>query len=790
MFDLPSIVSQDLALRCGMQIYGENKVEINARVELLRRIRQLELAMAEVRNGLGRTLSSLYLKVRSPNPDEWTQITITEAAKIIAPDAPLDFLTLFAVHKYMMDHPKEFVADSVQYRSTQTFHLRPKSHVDRLEKVLVFAHQEDGPIQAFAPRARKIIDENRQRAKKSWAEPHSEHPRDREVFTPEDGIIIDFLRDTMRAARYIQGNPYTVSVSKIVKTIGRYEGAVGESTVYELLTDLGVLAPWQDVASTERAIGFDQEPKETSPVVAAQNAIVEKGYAKLATKSAVNGEVFGPEDFYTHDSLDSIRHDFGDMPVYVIDDPGAEELDDGISVEKIPSEPDNIWIHVHIADPTAVLPPTHVFAQQAREKVASAYFVHRTWPMLPSSVMGTLLPSVGDVAATGKPERVMSFSFKVDETGVIVDYHVRAGIVRNVHRTTYGAVNRAIGLMPYQPDYPFGGQPTPSSVVDLNEQQKADILVLKEAVDRMFKYTLQLPIFGQHMPISEITLSPKPLYASPVGSLKPPIFRGFPSLTYAVHTKSSYHQGAGLLVSQSMTAASRIASRWALDHGIPLLRRSSAQPLTLSDNDYADLLASKDEVGIASFVATLMRNVITPSALYTVEPAVHWALGIPEGEGYCRVTSPLRRHSDMVAHWQIKHALLHPKSSKPFFSSEWLGEYGRDLIAREKAQKRILKSSHDFWALQFIKRWTQNPARPEGPDPLANLVGYSTTTGVVNMVKNDVQCKFILPELGLRAFLTDLGDTHTSDVTSGEKYEVRIKELRLSANSQLLLKRR
>jgi len=100
------------------------------------------------------------------------------------------------------------------------------------------------------------------------------------------------------------------------------------------------------------------------------------------------------------------------------------------------------------------------------------------------------------------------------------------------------------------------------------------------------------------------------------------MFRGFPSLTYTVLPGTHFTHGARLLVSQCMTAASRVASRWALDHGVPLLRRTSAQPLTLSDNDYADLLASKDEVGIVPLATTLLKKVITPSALYTVEPAV------------------------------------------------------------------------------------------------------------------------------------------------------------------------
>lgn len=781
MFELPCIVPQDLALRCGVQTYGESKVEVNARVELLRRMRQLEFASGEVQHKLTRQLSSLYSKVRSSDPEEWKQITVTEAATIIAPKAPHDFLTHFAIHKYMMNTPIQFEADSVAYRTSHMFHVRPEAHVDRLKKVFALAHTKRGPMQAFAIKARELIDENRQRAKDSWAEPHSERPRAQNVFTPEDAIIISFLQDALRAARYIQQDPYLVIVVKIIKAIDRFDGSVNDTAVYRLLTELGLMAPWQDVVSMTKDLAFDQEPEESSSTIAAQNTIVEKAQAKPAT---VNGEVLGPGDFYTRDLLESVRHDFGNLPVYVIDDPDAEELDDGISIEKIPSEPDCTWIHAHIADPTAVLPPTHVFAHHARERVHTAYYLHRTWPMLPESLTRTMNLSLGDMA--GKPERVLSFSFKVDGTGDIVDYNVRAGIIRNVHRITYDAVDYSLGQTPFRPGYPFGGQPPPPLPdVNLNEQHQTDLHALQETVNRLGTRTLQLPIFSHGRPEARAIISPRPLHLNPINPLKPPIFRGFPSLTYTVTPLTKFSHGARQIVSQCMTAASRVASRWAVDHGVPLLRRTSAQPLTLSDNDFADLLASKDQSGCVPLTMALEKELTSPAAYYTLEPALHWALGIPEGEGFCRVTSPLRRYSDMVAHWQIKHALLHPTSSSPLFSPEWLEKYGRDLILQEKVHKRAEKNHIDFWALQFIQRWIQNPARPDGPDPLASLVGFASTPAVNNPVRNDAQAKFFLPELGLNAFLTGLNDT--AFITVGEAHKVKIKEIRLSAKPQLLL---
>lgn len=786
MFDLPSIVPHDLALRCGLEAYGENDTEINARVALLKRIRQLELALAELQHKLGNHMRSVYPQVSSPNPDEWTRTTVVEAAKILAPDEPFDFLTRFAIHKHMMDRPKEFVADSLTYRTTQMFHVRPKSHLDRLNKLHAFIHQPEGPLQSFASRARRIMAENQQRAKESWAEPLSERPRDRQVFTHEDGIIIKFLRDYVRITREIQLDPYPVIVSKIVKTIGGYEGDVDSSLVCRLLIDLGAMAPWQDIVTTERELGLEQEPEELSSRVVVENAIIEKARATLPTTLPVSGEVLGPEDFYTNDLLESVRHDFGNLAVYVIDDAGAEELDDGISIEKIPSEPDCVWIHVHIADPTAVLPPTHVFARQARERVITGYFGHRTWPLLPRAMTHTLVTSVGEKAAAGKPERVMSFSFKVDGTGDIVDHNVRAGIIRNAHRTTYDAVDQIIGHSSIRAGYPFGGQPQLLlPTIDLTEQQQADLRAVHEVAVRMFKRTLQLPVFTVKYPKAEIFMSPKPLYTSTVDPLKPPIFRGFPDLSYTVDSLLMSNAGSRLVIGQCMTAAGRVASRWALDRGVPLLRRTAAQTRTMSDNDFEELLASKDEQGIVAGDVAMSKEIYMPAAEYTLQPGMHWTLGIPDGEGYVRVTSPLRRYSDMVTHWQIKHALLHP-TSRPMFSPEWLQDYGNELIKREKLHRNAVFAYNHFWALRFIQRWMENP-RPYGPDPLAHLVGNIMGGPRIDRSTNDCHAKVFLPELGLRAFVSGLRGKDLSNFTPGQAYNLKVKEIKLGVRPHLVL---
>ena len=143
-----------------------------------------------------------------------------------------------------------------------------------------------------------------------------------------------------------------------------------------------------------------------------------------------------------------------------------------------------------------------------------------------------------------------------------------------------------------------------------------------------------------------------------------------------------------------MVNASKMASR-ALDHGVPLLQRSSGALLgDLDSGTYRRPSGRQELQGGIDQRITLRSNLLIPSAEYTLQPAQHWSLRIPRGEGYSRVTSPPRR----FGHWQIKHALINPKSLQPLLSPEWLDAYGKELIKREKVWKKAETDSRVTWA--------------------------------------------------------------------------------------------
>ena len=116
------------------------------------------------------------------------------------------------------------------------------------------------------------------------------------------------------------------------------------------------------------------------------------------------------------DANADIRHDFGGLPVYTIDDESAHELDDGISVEETDR---GIWLHIHIANPSAFLSPQSHIAQLARLRQTSMYLPDRMHPMLP---VGDENFSARGFSKDSKVTPTMTFSARLSSDGNIADY--------------------------------------------------------------------------------------------------------------------------------------------------------------------------------------------------------------------------------------------------------------------------------------------------------------------------------------------------------------------------------
>ncbi|KAI0267752.1 hypothetical protein BC834DRAFT_869781 [Gloeopeniophorella convolvens] len=732
-YAIPDFMSPNHMKRCGNEKAPANSKELMARVSVAEKIRAFQRAAEDLSNGYAAQVNTVYPHVRAPNKDEWATITVAEAARILNLKHANPQLCLHAVYSRLMKESHMFVMDGHNFLSSQKFYVKPPAHVDRFTQVQDLMHADGPRVKGFVERAKGIISRLRSMPSGSKNRTPTYEPVTDLTFTEDDQLFIQFLLDSLVDMRSAQVNQYTPFVCDIIKAIGQYPGDVDSSQVRQLLQDMGVFAPWQDFTSVRRTMpDLTVAAPESVPPTPSSSA-----------SGATSGFVLGPEDLYPSDLLESLRHDFGQLTVYTIDDYGAEELDDGISIERDAADPSNLWIHIHVADPTAVLPPTHLFSRRARDVAQTQYFQYGSQAMLPDSLVDGKL-SLGHAAESGAPETVMTFSAKIDPSGDIVEHKVRAGIVRNVRVLKYDEVDAAMNHQFKNLSFPFG-QPAkaPPAPLNLTPQDMENLHLLDAFCKRVVARRLKSSTFSFGLERPSLIVSPKPLPIGPVDFVQPGLFRGAPQVTYAVARQMAH--GSRQIVSEAAQIANRVVSRFGLDHGIPLVRRSLPAPKG-NPEALADLLRLRDNLGSVDFFEVRRKGVQFQMGGYTLEPAEHWTIGVEAGEGYVRATSPLRRYADLLTHWQIKHAMLHKKS---LFSPEEM-QAGFEYIGKKERRAKWIDYSHSrWWALSFIKQWMER-VRPAGVrDPLKTLTGRITSIAREDIVHSKRVQDVHIAELGL-----------------------------------------
>ncbi|KAK7690761.1 hypothetical protein QCA50_005860 [Cerrena zonata] len=237
-----------------------------------------------------------------------------------------------------------------------------------------------------------------------------------------------------------------------------------------------------------------------------------------------------------------------------------------------------------------------------------------------------------------------------------------------------------------------------------------------------------------------------------------------------------------------MKAACRVASRFFLDRNIPAIRRTAERLIIPSEETMTELLAQRDCMGNVPFGAFGKVNAIFPAAQYTTKPLGHWQLGIPDGEGYCRITSPLRRYTDLFAHWQIKHALLAP-GARPLFSEEYLDTFINEIRAKEHRLKRTMQSHGINWAIKYLQRWQQFPdSHKDMEDPLSNLECTVVTVPVEDITTRLYHARVTIPSLGLKGLLKGLEGS--TSVQVGDTVPVKVAELQTGLTPRIAVVRR
>ena len=413
---------------------------------------------------------------------------------------------------------------------------------------------------------------------------------------------------------------------------------------------------------------------------------------------------------------------------------------------------------------------------------------HHTVPLLPTSLVQH--PDLGWSLGSqkGKPTKTITFSGKINGDGELVDYKVRAGLINKVRIISYDAANKILGYDPVASNdiwRPIGGPKADAveavEVPELSEKELDDLHALHKA-----SQTIQANWCKTYVAMPSTNQSSAAYGDFPPGTMTPSLhgrtFEGFPEFQdFVVRSNESTQKGSSGLVQEVMRVAGRVGSMFAHEHKLPMVRRALASPVFLDQASKEELLAIRTPTGTVPMWRGVAGMVGLYAPRYTLSPDEHFHVGARAGEGYSRMTSPLRRALDLVGHWQLHRALLgkHADNPKPMFDLDWMDQFRVNFGITEAVQHRISRNHTAFWVATLLDKWMKGEVRGEGfvpynPDKV--FYGHTVTKGWPLWHRTGRAYTVEVPELGLIGSLTT---SLATDIPFGTKVSMKLSNIEL-----------
>lgn len=624
---------------------------------------------------------------------------------------------LYAVHRKLLSEDIGFTPQDLQVmRTGALYEINSKAEINAVRTTMSFVRKyrnalltknytSCGSFMEFVKRARRRIDYSRtfreftpygtigpSSIKSKDEGGHYRAGQKGESWQSGDFEFLDFMESWATIQSFDRKSILTGIGSEILRAIGRYDTVdLDRTTAYTFLKEIGVIPPWENRAAyilrlpyTGRRLG------------------VEYGYT--------------PHTGFTADRLAGLRKDWGDLPVYCVDDFNAQEIDDGISLEPT-DKPGEYWIHTHIADPAAHMDPKGAAAQYAEYVTETIYFPERRVPMLHEDKVARDLS-----LAPNRP--CLTFSSRVNMDGEVIDRAVTPGIIRNVVYLDPGVLQMVTTSVPQREYILYGedagkvninnlhGRPL-VDIDSFSETQKKELGILhKLAAARTAHYsnrgavTVQpdrpsVRVFFDGAPWTK----PKPRHSY--------WHYGDPKIVLAIpQGESSFSSTEINIVQTCMLLANETAAQWCAARNIPIPYRISPRqpdkdPSKFFRENIRPFRERKEPIPIevlSEYFETMGR--VQPSTT----PGPHLGIGV---DMIARTTSPLRRFADLVVMWQIEAALIEEaRTGKSLvgisredylpFAKDRLDSMLPRISYREKFINQNSSRADRAWELQFL----------------------------------------------------------------------------------------
>ncbi|KAH8692366.1 putative mitochondrial exoribonuclease Cyt-4 [Talaromyces proteolyticus] len=630
---------------------------------------------------------------------------------------------LFATHRAALRTPYLILRDRSSMFA-DNYVIQPKSMANDFETVVEWVRDHEDyvtqlalgerpdfqqhPLQKFIDKAQRLIRQSRQfRSPTTMANvgPSSQRLNPEETsdgrlynkietegFTEDDKKILQYLQYYSFPAIRITNGLSRYGAVHIMRATGMYATVdIQRGAIPLLLQELGVFSPWENIYTIAHSLALPNHRVD-------MNKDFEKG------NESETGTIL---DQYKKDAMENSRVDWGNLPIYCIDDPGAKEIDDGISFERVPGSRDTFWVRVHVANPSAFVPTDDSVSEYAAKCLSTVYLPERVYPMIP--------PRITHGRFSLAPDRpTLTISAKVNLEGDVLETNIVNGYARNVIYLTHGRLRRVFGAEEQPKILAVGGEIPPREVdhyqeiLTKDEEDHFHILrhIMTNINDKWREnggltwpdsFDKNPTVYTGHQPaepyeMSEVTHGG--------------YYLGDPIIGLQYNESDPYEIpdiGKKNLVALVMRFACHVAGRWGADRNIPMIYDG-----TYYHPEYPPLTPEK----LNNLNSDDWLHYAFPKGISSSTPIPHHGLGV---EVYTKTTSPLRRYTDLLAHYQIEAALRYEKEyGEKFdgnktpsllpFSTQDVDLVIERIKTASPAIKSIQKQSNTVWACQFLFR--------------------------------------------------------------------------------------
>ena len=683
--------------------------------------------------------------------------TLSEIAHLLLDERDLKntyYPSLWTVHKALRQNAAGFQLDVRNHRNTGMFSIRSKGDVNMINRVrqwtrdyqeslILTATEEEqshgrkyfkvrnglsNPIATFIGKARSMLSKSRITRDitnmgslgpslvkygpiqhtiegSMWTEFWHSVPQG--SFTEEESDVLRFL------ILYGSGHLGVTNISTmasigpmIVRATEMYDGTdLTQRTSWILCQELGIIKPWQNrtVLSVQLALPGHGLNNRTD-------------YLKLVQQNV-------DTSFILEDTMRNLRKDWEDTEVFCIDSVDAEEVDDGISLEPVDEAAGIYWVHVHVANPTAFIPTSNPIAKYAAHFGQTVYLPEGVYPMLEPSVSQKYFS-----LASGRP--TLTVSTKMDMEGRILEYTIAPGRIHNVLYVSPMTVSQALSEQRDEIERPViltvGGQMPSRKQKAMHENltvSQVDTLRKLSALgaahcNRRSNVSQRIRIGLTSKAEAFVSFHP-PEIVYPQGRCRATQILGDPVIAMRPvpvdNSPTPPWDATSTLVADIMVLACNVAALWCKDRNIPVIYRGTTSTHDARARDEFTrtvILPAISQYGfIPKFLRTEYMRVLGTAAV-SDQPISHDIIG---AKAYTKVTSPLRRYGDMLAHWQIEAALLEEaKTAKSPAHSQLLYNlpFSRQkvqsilpaIVDRERIVRRYQLFAERHWIAQFMFR--------------------------------------------------------------------------------------